>query len=71
LASRAIGGADLAASLAALCETLQTPRTLRDVGLPEAQFDLITADVLADPVTMGNPGTVSRDDVKSILAACW
>ncbi len=71
LASRAIGGADLAASLAALCETLQTPRTLRDVGLPEAQFDLIAADVLADPVTMGNPGTVSRDDVKLILAACW
>jgi alcohol dehydrogenase class IV len=71
LASRAIGGADLAGSLAALCETLQTPRSLRDAGLREAQFDLIAADVLADSVTAGNPGAVSPDDVKSILAACW
>ncbi len=71
LASRAIGGADLAASLASLCETLQTPRRLRDAGVPDGQFDLIAADVLADPVTAGNPGAVSLDDVKSILAACW
>jgi alcohol dehydrogenase len=71
LASRAIGGADLAASLASLCETLRTPRRLRDAGLPDGQFDLIAADVLADPITAGNPGAVSPDDVKSILGACW
>jgi maleylacetate reductase len=71
LASRVIGGADLAASLAALCETLGTPQTLRDAGLPDGHFDLIATDVLADPITAGNPGVVSREDVKSILAACW
>ncbi len=67
----ALAGPDLTARLAGLCETLQTPRTLRALGLPEGNFDVIATDVLADPITAGNPRVVSREDVKAILAASW
>ncbi len=67
----ALAGADLLLRLDALCGTLQTPRRLRDIGLQEEKFELIATDVLADPVTSGNPTTITRDDVVSILASCW
>jgi alcohol dehydrogenase class IV len=69
--ARVISGADLLSSLATLCDRLEAPRSLRQLGLPAGQFDLIADDVLADPVTATNPGDVTRADVQSILEACW
>jgi alcohol dehydrogenase class IV len=66
----ALAGPDRLLRLDALCETLQTPRTLRGIGLPEEIFEMIATDILAGPAATGNPCAVTRDDVLSILVSC-
>jgi alcohol dehydrogenase class IV len=54
-----------------LARSLGTPRRLRDLGLPEDQFDRIAADVLADPQTYWNPRSASRDEIVAWLRSAW
>lgn len=54
-----------------LGETLQTPQRLRDIGLPDGQFERIAKDVMADPQTYWNPRPASEQDVVEMLKAAW
>ncbi|MDH3234045.1 MAG: iron-containing alcohol dehydrogenase family protein [Alphaproteobacteria bacterium] len=54
-----------------LTRTLGTPRRLRDLGLPDDQFDRIAADVLEDPQTYWNPRSASREQIIEWLQSAW
>lgn len=82
LAARAIGvtvssdrpelaAAQVVAVVDNLVEQLQVPQNLRELGLPEGQFETIADDVMADPQTYWNPRPVAREDVIQLLKAAW
>lgn len=82
LAARATGACfpDGQAALAArhmvnlvdwLGETLETPRRLSEIGLPEGQFERIAQDAMADPQTYWNPRPVTEQEVVELLRAAW
>jgi alcohol dehydrogenase class IV len=54
-----------------LSERLALPRTLRDLGLADGQFETIAEDAMADPQTYWNPRPVTFDDVVTLLRQAW
>jgi alcohol dehydrogenase class IV len=73
-AADAADGAAAAAMLAAvdaLAERLDTPRTLRDIGLPDGQIERIAEDVMGDPGAGSNPRPASFGEVVALLRAAW
>lgn len=54
-----------------LANRLQVPWNLRELGLPEGQFETIADDVMADPQTYWNPRPVAREDVIELLEQAW
>ncbi|MCH8863629.1 MAG: hypothetical protein IID51_14165 [Proteobacteria bacterium] len=54
-----------------LSEILETPRTLREIGLPEGQFEQIAKDVMVDPQTYWNPRPASEKEVVAMLQDAW
>lgn len=54
-----------------LATELEVPQRLRDLGLPEGEFEAIAEDVMADPQTYWNPRPVTRDDVVAVLEQAW
>jgi alcohol dehydrogenase class IV len=50
---------------------LGVPQTLRDLGLPEGQFDAIAHDTMKDPQISWNPRPVSFSDVIELLERAW
>jgi alcohol dehydrogenase class IV len=54
-----------------LSEVLETPRSLREIGLPEGQLERIAKDVMADPQTYWNPRSARESDVVAMLREAW
>ena len=54
-----------------LTEVLETPRTLREIGLPEGQFERIAKDVMSDPQTYWNPRPAREDEIVDMLHSAW
>jgi len=50
---------------------LGVPQTLRDLGLPEGQFDAIAHDTMKDPQISWNPRPVSFSDIVELLEQAW
>jgi alcohol dehydrogenase class IV len=61
----------LITTLDRLCEHLNVPVRLKDLGLPEGEFEVISRDVMADPVTYTNPRPVAPADVVALLKSAW
>lgn len=61
----------LVASIEALSDRLETPKTLSAIGLPKGQSARIAEDVLGDPQTYWNPRPASADDIIAWLDAAW
>ncbi|MGY1714520.1 maleylacetate reductase [Geodermatophilus nigrescens] len=68
--SRALGGApDPARALWELAGRLGAPRSLRELGMAEADVDRIADLAVANPYA--NPRPVTRDGVAALLRAAW
>ena len=67
----ALAGRHMVALVDWLAEELQVPQTLRELGLPEGQFETIADDVLADPQSYWNPRSVTRAEVVRLLEQAW
>ena len=62
---------DLVDRIDRLATRLQTPTTLRAIGLPEGQFEQVARDVMADPQTYWNPRQTSLEEVAAWLKSAW
>jgi maleylacetate reductase len=70
-AARAVGAPNMVDALDRLVEWLGTPRSLREIGLPEGQFVRIADDLMHDPGTYSNPRPVTPEAVIRLLEEAW
>ena|ERR1035437_3312880 len=70
-AQKALAARHMIAVVDWLSEILETPVTLREIGLPEGQFARIAKDVMADPQTYWNPRPATEDEVIALLRDAW
>jgi alcohol dehydrogenase class IV len=70
-AQKALAARHMIAVVDWLSEILETPVTLREIGLPEGQFERIAKDVMADPQTYWNPRPATEDEVIALLRDAW
>lgn len=64
-------GADLASAIEALNADLGLPKTLSEMGVPEASLPAVAAAAVKDHSTPSNPRPVDADDFRAIMAAVW
>ncbi len=64
------GSPTAVAGLAALRETLDAPRALRDYGMPEAGISRAVAPILA-AVPADNPAPLTEENLTALLRAAW
>jgi alcohol dehydrogenase class IV len=50
---------------------LGTPKSLKEIGLPEGQFEQIASDVMSDPQTYWNPRQATAAEVVAWLKTAW
>jgi 4-hydroxybutyrate dehydrogenase len=54
-----------------LNEALAIPKNLTDLGVENPDMDRLVRDALADPSTGGNPVTMTQDNTRALLEACF
>lgn len=68
--AQGFGTATAADGLAALRQTLDAPRALRDYGMPEAGIAKAVGPIL-EAIPANNPTPVSEDNISALLTAAW
>lgn len=67
--ARALGADDAAAGLFDLAGKVGAPRSLRELGMPEAGIDKAADLALANPYW--NPRPLEREAIRALIAAAW
>jgi alcohol dehydrogenase class IV len=67
--ARALGAPAAPAGLRTLAERLAAPTSLRDLGMPEAGIERVTAAVLANPYW--NPAPLAEPALRALLQRAW
>lgn len=67
---QALGSTSADEGLAELRRALQAPSALRDLGMPESGI-VRAAQTLESLIPPSNPATLSGDELRALLRACW
>lgn len=67
--ARALGGADAPAGLHALAQSIDAPRSLRELGMPESGIDAAADRAVQSPYA--NPRPIERTAIRALIARAW
>ena len=54
-----------------LCRDLNIPKSLKEMGVREDQFYLISQMAINDPTASGNPKKMTLDNTLNLLQSCY